>query len=78
MVRANDNRKPAGQLSKGGLSLRLMVGMTRWYPESPTGPLVDVSALTGEGMVRQIPAPLIRVRTGTTIVDENNAIDRRC
>lgn len=55
-----------------------MVGMTRWYPESPTGPLVDVSALTGEGMVRQIPAPLIRVRTGTTIVDENNAIDRRC
>jgi FtsP/CotA-like multicopper oxidase with cupredoxin domain len=42
--------------------------MARWYPESPTDPYVDLPVLAEEGGPPQIPAPLIRVRTGTTIV----------
>ena len=68
IVKANDNRKHAGELKNGVLTLRLVVGMARWYPESPTGPFVDVAALAEEGKEPQIPAPLIRVRIGTTIV----------
>ncbi|MDP9179553.1 MAG: multicopper oxidase domain-containing protein, partial [Gemmatimonadota bacterium] len=68
VVKANDNRKRAGELKNGVLTVRLVVGMARWYPESPTGPFVDVPALAEEGKQPQIPAPLIRVRTGTTIV----------
>jgi FtsP/CotA-like multicopper oxidase with cupredoxin domain len=68
VVKANDNRKRAGELKNGVLTLRLVVGMARWYPESPTGPFVDVAAVAEEGKAPQIPAPLIRVRTGTTIV----------
>lgn len=68
VVKANDNRKRAGELKNGVLTLRLVVGMARWYPESPTGPFVDVPAIAEEGKEPQIPAPLIRVRTGTTIV----------
>ena len=68
VVRANDNRKPAGKLSQGVLTLHLVVGMARWYPESSAGPFVDVPAIAEEGKEPQVPAPLIRVRTGTTIV----------
>jgi len=68
VVRANDNRTPAGKLSEGVLTLNLVVGMARWYPESPVGMFVDVAALAEEGKEPQIPAPLIRVPTGTTIV----------
>ena len=42
--------------------------MARWYPESPTGPFVDVAAIGEEGKQPQIPAPLIRVPNGTRIV----------
>ncbi|HYN81733.1 MAG TPA: multicopper oxidase domain-containing protein [Gemmatimonadaceae bacterium] len=68
VVKANDNRKRAGELRNGVLTLQLVVGMARWYPESPTGPFVDVAAIAEEGKEPQIPAPLIRARTGTTIV----------
>src|SRR5688572_31808843 len=68
VVKANDNRKRAGELRNGILTVRLVVGMARWYPESPTDPFVDVAAIAEEGKEPQIPAPLIRVRTGTTII----------
>lgn len=68
VVRANDNRKRAGELNKGVLTVRLAVGIARWYPESPTGPFVDVPTIAEEGKEPQIPAPLIRVRAGTRIV----------
>jgi FtsP/CotA-like multicopper oxidase with cupredoxin domain len=68
VVRANDNRTPAGKLSDGVLTLNLVIGMARWYPESPVGMFVDVAAIAEEGKEPQIPAPLIRVPTGTRIV----------
>jgi len=55
-------------MKNGELELHLVVRMARWYPESPNGPYVDVPAFAEDGGPPQIPAPLIRVRTGTTIV----------
>jgi FtsP/CotA-like multicopper oxidase with cupredoxin domain len=67
VVRANDNRLPAGHLENGVLKIHLVLGMARWYPESPDGPFVDVPAFAEEGGTPTIPGPLIRVPTGTTI-----------
>ena len=67
IVDANDNQVPAGQLNNGVLSVRLVVQMARWYPEGPSGPYVDVPAIAEEGKAPQIPAPLIRVPSGTII-----------
>ena len=65
---ANDNRVPAGVLRNDTLKLNLVVKMARWFPEAADGPSVEVAALSEAGRTPQIPAPLIRVRTGTTIV----------
>jgi FtsP/CotA-like multicopper oxidase with cupredoxin domain len=67
LVQANDNRAPAGVLSKDTLKLSLVVSMARWYPEAPDGPHVDVAAFSEEGKAPSIPAPLIRVPEGTMI-----------
>ena len=67
IVDANDNQVPAGRLTNGVLSVRLVVQMARWYPEGPQGPFADVPAIAEEGKAPQIPAPLIRVPSGTII-----------
>jgi FtsP/CotA-like multicopper oxidase with cupredoxin domain len=67
VAQANDNRAPAGVLREGVLTVRLVVGMARWYPDATGGPYVDVPALAEEGKAPQIPAPLIRVPAGTAI-----------
>ena len=68
VVRANDNRVPAGALRNGELTVSLVVGMARWYPEASDGPWVDVAAFAEEGKAPTVPGPLIRVPVGTTIV----------
>jgi FtsP/CotA-like multicopper oxidase with cupredoxin domain len=68
VVTANDNRVPAGVLKNDTLRLQLVVQTARWYPEAPHGQFVDVAAIAEQGKAPQIPAPLIRVTTGTTIV----------
>jgi len=67
-VRPNDNREPAGELIGTVLMLRLEVRMGRWCPERENGPFVVAPAFAEEGKTPQVPGPLIRVRTGTTIV----------
>ncbi len=67
IAQANDNRVPAGVLRNGVLTVRLVVEMSRWYPEAPDGPHADVMAIAEEGKLPQIPGPLIRVPVGTTI-----------
>ena len=37
VVEANDNRKPAGVLKDGVLTVNLVVAMARWYPEASDG-----------------------------------------
>ena len=67
-VTANDNRHPAGVLRGDTLTIRLDVGMAVWHPEADDGPAIEVAAFGEEGGTPQVPGPLIRVRTGTTIV----------
>jgi manganese oxidase len=67
VVEPNDNRKPAGKLRGNVLTLKLVVQMARWYPQSGNGPAVDVEAFAEEGKAPSIPGPLIRVPTGTVI-----------
>jgi len=66
-VVANDNRVAAGALNGDTLTVRLVVQRARWHPEAPDGPFADVEALGEEGKPPSIPAPLLRVRTGTVI-----------
>jgi FtsP/CotA-like multicopper oxidase with cupredoxin domain len=68
IVAANDNRISAGALRNDTLYLNLLAQVGRWYPEAADGPFVDVAVLAESGRPPQIPAPLIRVPTGTTIV----------
>jgi len=67
VVRANDNRQPAGRLRGNVLTLKLVVQMARWYPQGPNGPFIDVEAISEEGRPPAIPAPLIRVPAGTIV-----------
>lgn len=63
----NDNRMPAGVMRGDTLVLGLVVGKAEWYPEDARGPHVTVEAFGEEGKSPSIPAPLIRVPTGTPI-----------
>lgn len=67
-VRPNDNREPAGELIGTVLMLHLEVRMGRWCPERENGPFVVAPVFAEEGKAPEVPGPLIRVRTGTTIV----------
>ena len=67
-VVANDNRRPAGRLHGDTLTIRLEVRMGVWHPEAAAGPAIAVAAFGEEGRAPSVPGPLIRVRTGTTIV----------
>jgi FtsP/CotA-like multicopper oxidase with cupredoxin domain len=66
-VHPNDNRAPGGRLHGDTLELRLEVRMATWRPEADSGPSVEVAAFTEAGRAPEIPAPLIRVPTGTII-----------
>ena len=66
-VHANDNRRPAGRLKDGVLHLDLEVRMGRWHPEAENGPWLEAPVFAERGRPPQVPGPLIRVPTGTTL-----------
>lgn len=66
-ILANTNRKPAGQLRNGVLTIKLEARTGLWYPETKVGPGIAVQAFAEEGHPLQIPAPLVRVPEGTEI-----------
>ena len=68
VITANDNRVPAGRLHGDTLTIRLEVRMGVWRPEADEGPAIEVAAFGEAGRAPSVPGPLIRVRTGTTIV----------
>src|SRR5688572_5896290 len=68
IVVANDNRTPAGKSRNDTLRIDLAIQIARWYPEAADGPFVEVPVFGEVGRAPQIPAPLIRVPSGTTIV----------
>jgi FtsP/CotA-like multicopper oxidase with cupredoxin domain len=63
----NDNRRPAGRLTNGVLTIRLEVRTGVWFPEGPRGDSVVAPVFAEEGKPPQVPGPLIRVPTGTII-----------
>ncbi len=67
VVKANDNRSAAGKLRGNVLTIKLVVGIARWYPQASNGPFVDVETFAEEGRTPTIPAPLIRVPTGAIV-----------
>jgi len=67
-IRANDNRVPAGQFVRHELHLSLDARWGRWYPDGPNGAAVPIQAFSEPGNAPQIPGPLIRVQSGTTVV----------
>lgn len=66
-VESNDNRRAAGTLTDGTLTLALRAGVGRWRPEGAAGPVLEIEAFGEAGKVLTVPAPLIRVVEGTAI-----------
>jgi FtsP/CotA-like multicopper oxidase with cupredoxin domain len=66
-VVANDNTQAAGVLDAGTVAIRLRAATGAWRPEGPAGPALAVEAFGVDGGPLTVPAPLIRVREGTTI-----------
>ena len=65
-IGANDNRKPAGHVADGVLSLGIEIGEGDWRPERAMTPN-PVLAFRETGGKLTTPGPLIRVREGTRI-----------
>ena len=68
-VLPNDNRRAAGTVADDAtLSLKLRAALGLWKPEGEEGPALRVEAFGEEGDALRVPAPLLRVREGTTVV----------
>jgi FtsP/CotA-like multicopper oxidase with cupredoxin domain len=67
-VLPNDNLRAAGTVVDGMLLLSLRAAEGLWRPEGEAGPALRVEAFGAVGDALRVPAPLIRVRAGTTVV----------
>lgn len=76
-IAPNDNRRPAGRLANGVLTLRLEARNGTWYPDGADGLAREVAAFAEEGGPLQNPGPLIRVPAGTEVrVTVRNSLER--
>ncbi len=66
-VVTNDNRRPAGILRHGVLTLRLEARLADWHPEGDSAEGATVPAFAEQGRAARIPGPLIRVPSGTQV-----------
>jgi FtsP/CotA-like multicopper oxidase with cupredoxin domain len=67
LTRVNDNRRPAGNLSGGTLTLSLDIVEAAYQPEGEHDPVVRVLAFAESGKTPEIPGPLLRAPVGTTV-----------
>lgn len=73
----NDNRRAAGRLRDGVLTVRLVARRGEWLPEGPAGPRLTVAAFAEEGRALETPGPLVRVPAGTEVrATVRNALDK--
>jgi manganese oxidase len=78
VIAPNDNRRPAGSIKDGTLTVRLEAREGTWFPEGSSGRSVDVAAWAEEGKPLQNPGPLLRVPLGTEIrANLRNTLARR-
>lgn len=71
----NDNRRAAGSQRGDTLTARFTVQLAHWAPEGAKHKQIDVEAMTEDGQAPTIPAPMLRVRTGTVLkVTVRNAL----
>jgi FtsP/CotA-like multicopper oxidase with cupredoxin domain len=66
-VLPNDNRTSAGLSNGGVLEVDLEVAWADWRIETGSGPGLVVAAIAESGSPPMIPAPMIRVETGTRV-----------
>jgi FtsP/CotA-like multicopper oxidase with cupredoxin domain len=77
-VTANDNRRPAGVLAGGVLTVRFHAGEGEWRPEETDGPSLTVAAFGEEGGPLLTPGPLLRVPEGTLVtLHVRNSLTKR-
>ncbi len=67
VIEANDNRRAAGTLRNGVLTVSLEARDGMWYPEGPNGMGLATAAFGEPGRPLQNPGPLIRVPVGTQV-----------
>ena len=67
MAQVNDNRRPAGTLSGGTLTLSLDIVEAAWQAEGEHDPVVRVLAFAEPGRTPQVPGPMLRAPVGTTV-----------
>ena len=74
-VRINDNRRAAGTLRGGVLTVHLEARLGTWHPDGDSAPGAAIPAFAEEGKPPEIPGPLIRVPAGTEVlVTVRNAV----
>ena len=66
-VEANDNRRPAGHLADGVLTVALVARAGIWRPDGRGGPALPVAAFAEAGAAPSTPGPLLRVPAGTEV-----------
>lgn len=66
-IAPNDNRRAAGRLRDGVLTVRLTARTGIWAPEGADGPQLTVAAFAEDGRELQTPGPLLRAPVGTEI-----------
>ena len=67
LAHVNDNRRPAGTLSGGTLTLSLDIVEAGFQAEGEHDPVVRVLAFAESGKAPQVPGPLLRAPVGTTV-----------
>jgi FtsP/CotA-like multicopper oxidase with cupredoxin domain len=66
-VQPNDNRTPAGAYRDGLMQVNLEIAWADWRVETEDRPGLKVLAFAESGKAPTIPAPLIRVETGSRV-----------
>jgi FtsP/CotA-like multicopper oxidase with cupredoxin domain len=67
-IAVNDNTHAAGTVEAGVVAVRLRAAAGTWRPEGDAGPSLRVEALGEAGKPLLVPAPLLRVVEGTTLL----------